>query len=211
LSSKTIFLAQVAIRLAVAVAMSIMPVGARGQQMSAGCDELSRNAATMGHAIVFLSINKKIYTLGESLVIDTGIRNLGPEAIYVFNELAWGPGGGVVIRLKNGSGREIAPVLRDDTLLPPPLADPHTHSLLLSLDEGEFFGAHRVLPISDLVKEPGKYLLQIEYRSPLFCADVKPEFQELPVIWHENGSLFSNVVSFTVKKPLKTTKRDGGN
>jgi hypothetical protein len=199
MSSRRRLLMSVTARVAASMAMTIAAMVAHGQTMSARCDGLDANAAPMKRAVIFLTVDKSAYSLKQSLVVDAGIRNAGPDVIYVFNELAWGSGGGLVIQLKNQSGKEIAPVLRDDTLLPPPLADPHTNSLLLNLDEGEFFGIRRVLPISDLVRRPGKYTLQIEYRSPLFCKTADAGLHDLPVIWHEDGSLFSNIASFTVR------------
>src|SRR5258708_4616209 len=134
---------------------------------------------------LFLIAERTRYWLRQSLVIDVGLRKDGHDPAYVYGRIAWGYGGGLVLRLKDQSGKEIAPALRDDTMLPPPLRDDDA-SMFVKLIENKFFGTRRELVVTDLVKTPGKYSLQIEYRSPLPCGFVDPKLQQLPALWHED-------------------------
>lgn len=166
------------------------------QARSAGCpSDLYKNPPPQ-RASVFLRTDKGSYSLAGSLAIDAGIMNSGADPIYVYGWISWGYGGGLVIRLRNDHGKEIAPVLRDDTMLPPENDD---SSMFVKLREGgDFFGTHREIAVKDLVKRPGKYTLQIEYRSPLSCNFVGSNLQKLPALWHEDASIFSKQVPFEV-------------
>lgn len=170
----------------------------RGVTQRASCPGGQEGKAlTHARASIFLIADRTRYALHQSLVIDAGIRNDGPDPLYVYGQIAWGYGGGLVLRLRNQSGKEIAPVLRDDTMLPPPPKDDDP-SMFVALEENTFFGTRRELPVTKLVKTPGRYSLQVEYRSPLACGFVDPKLEQLPALWHEDESIFSNSVSFEV-------------
>jgi hypothetical protein len=71
---------------------------------------------------LFLRTDRAQYSLRDSIVIDVGVRNDGREPIYVYNIMAWGFGGGLVLWLRDHDDKVIEPVMRDDTMLPPPPA-----------------------------------------------------------------------------------------
>jgi len=139
----------------------------------------------------------KTVSLQDSLVLDVALRNDGQEPIFVYADIGWGYGAGLVIRLRNHEGQEIGPVFRDDRMLPPPPSNDDP-AIFTRLDRDNFFGTRRKLALKDLVTTPGKYTLQIEYRSPLPCRFVDPKLQRLPALWHEDASIFSNQVAIEV-------------
>jgi hypothetical protein len=169
----------------------------RASPQSATCHRgQAEESFILGHASIFLTSGQTKVSLSQSMVINVGIRNDGKDPLYVYGNIAWGYGGGLVLRLRDQSGKGIKPVFLDDTMLPPPPQnDP---SIFIRLKEDKFFGTRRELPIADLVKTPGKYSLQVEYRSPLPCGFVDPKLQRLPALWHEDASIFSNSISFEV-------------
>jgi len=146
---------------------------------------------------LFFSIDQTRYTLSQSLLIDVGIRNDGPDPVYIYGDISWGYMAGLVLNLRDGSGKEIEPVITDDTVLPPPPRNDDP-TMFVKLGPNDFFGTHRKLPVADLVKGPGKYSLQVQYRSPLFSSYVDPKLRQLPALWHEAPSIFSNIISFEV-------------
>ena len=150
------------------------------------------------HATLFLTIDESTYSRSRSMVLNVGIRNDGRNPIYVYKEIAWGYGGGLVLEIKDRAGVDVIPVLWDDTMLPPPrrLDDP---AIFVQLGEDNFFGTHRVLPLKDITESTGKYTMRVEYNSPLSCASVDPKLQRLPALWHEDASIFSNTVSFEIR------------
>jgi hypothetical protein len=148
------------------------------------------------HTTLFLTIDHTKYSLSQSMVLNVGIRNDGHDPVNVYGNIAWGYGGGLVLKIKNQAGKDVIPGLHDDTMLPPPsLDDP---SIFVQLTEDNFFGTRRVLSLKDIIKSPGKYTMQVEYHSPLSCAVVDPKLQQLPALWHEDASIFSNTISFEV-------------
>lgn len=149
-------------------------------------------------ATVFVQTNKSSYSIFESITINAGILNAGADPIYVYGWISWGYGGGLVIHVRDASGNEIAPVVRDDTMLPPPGSDNELGLLVKLRDRGDFFGTQRTMRVRDLVASPGAYTLQVEYKSPLSCHFVGKRFKRLPVLWHEDASLFSAEVPFHI-------------
>jgi hypothetical protein len=146
---------------------------------------------------VFLITDRASPSFRDSLVIDVGLRNDGPDDVYIFQGLAWGPGGGLVLHLRNQDGAEIPPVVFDDTVMAPPRSQ-HDSTMFIRLEEGNFFGIRRELPLKDLVKAPGKYSLQVEYRSPASLHSFDKKLQSLPALWQEDPSIFSNEVPIDV-------------
>jgi hypothetical protein len=169
-----------------------------GAAQSGPCESV-QGGKVVTQASVFLTVERTKYSLDKSMAIDVGIRNDGRDPVYVYGRIAWGYGGGLVIRIRDASGKEIAPVLRDDTMLPPPRRDDDP-GIFVKLEEANFFGTRRDLPVRNLVKTPGKYSLQVEYRSPLSCGFMDRKLQQLPALWHEDESIFSNTVSFEVTR-----------
>lgn len=156
-----------------------------------------RELAAYRQSALFVIIDKEKYTLRESMVLDVGIRNDGDSSIFLYKNVAWGYGGGFVLHIKNQAGMEVAPIMRDDTMLPPP-ASFNDSNIFVEVAPDNFFGARRVLRLSNIIKNPGRYTVQVEYNNPLSCSIMSIELRRLPVLWHEDKSLVSNKVSFEV-------------
>jgi hypothetical protein len=168
----------------------------RGASQTLPCDRSQGEKSLTQQITLFLTTDRTKYSLSQSMVLNVGIRNDGHNPVYVYGDIAWGYGGGLVLKIKDQSGNDVVPELHDDTMLPPPrLDDPR---IFVRLIEDNFFGTRRVLPLKDVIRHPGKYTLRVEYKSPLSCAIVDPTLQKLPALWHENASVFSNTVSFEV-------------
>ena len=136
---------------------------ARGQaQLSS-----SRNAS------LFLRTDRAQYSLRDSIVIDVGVRNDGREPIYVYNIIAWGFGGGLVLWLRDHDDKVIEPVMRDDTMLPPPPAG--DTSILSRLGPSMFIGERRTLEVKPLVTATWEVRhVRIEYRQRAGPAGSRP-------------------------------------
>jgi hypothetical protein len=159
-------------------------------------------------ASAFLRLDKMVYSLAGSMTIDAGVMNTGDSPIYVYDWLSWGPGGGLVILLRDERSKLIAPIVRDDTMLPPPREGNNQSMFVRLRDSGDFFGTQRNIELRDLVKSPGKYTLQIEYRSPLSCKFVDGKLKKLPALWHEDAGIFSKQVPFEVTAGTESSSHD---
>jgi hypothetical protein len=64
-----------------------------------GVSSASRDAqlSPVRQASLFLRTDRSRYLLRDTISIEAGIRNDGREPIYVYNRIAWGPGGGLVL------------------------------------------------------------------------------------------------------------------
>lgn len=147
---------------------------------------------------IFLATDRTSYKISQSIMLYAGVRNVNvDDSIYIYRNLAWGYGGGLVLRLRDGKGKEVRPAVVDDTMLPPPksLDD---KGIFVELKAEEIFGLGRVLPLRDIVKSPGHYYLQVEYKSPLSCSILDSNLQHLPALWHEDASLMSNTLSIEI-------------
>jgi len=146
---------------------------------------------------VVLTTELRKVSLRDSLVLDVALRNDGRNPIFVYADIGWGYGAGLVIHFRNDRGKEVGPTFSDDTMLPPPPSNDDP-TMFARLDRGNFFGTRRELPLKEYLNAPGKYTLQIEYWSRLPCHFVDPKLQQLPAVWHEDGSIFSNEVPIDV-------------
>lgn len=180
------------------VEMLILAVGASTISVVAVGAASQNEILPLRHATVFLQTDRSEYGLGDTIVIDAGIRNEGREPIYVYNQLDWGPRAGFVLRLRDAAGRLIQPALRDDTLMPPPKAD--DAGILSRLEPATFFGLRRRMAVSDLVRRGGSYSIEAEYQSPLSRELVLPQLSTLPALWLESQILHSNSVTINISK-----------
>lgn len=163
------------------------PNAAKGQaQLSS-----SRNAS------LFLRTDRAQYSLRESIVIEVGVRNDGREPIYVYNIMAWGFGGGLVLWLRDHDDKIIDPVIRDDTMLPPPPEG--DKSILSKIGPNMFIGKRRTLEVKELVRRRGKYSIQVEYASPLVRQVVDPALQALPALWSDTPHIWSEKVILDIR------------
>ena len=151
----------------------------------------SRNAS------LFLRTDRAQYSLRDSIVIDVGVRNDGREPIYVYNIMAWGFGGGLVLWLRDHDDKVIEPVMRDDTMLPPPPAG--DTSILSRLGPSMFIGDRRTLEVKLLVRQRGRYSIQVEYASPLVRQVVDPTLQALPALWSDTPHIWSEKVVLDIR------------
>jgi hypothetical protein len=147
---------------------------------------------------VTLRAEQVSYSIGDSIELEVTLRNEDEAPVYIYRELLWGYGGGLILHIHNEQGDEVEPNLREDTLLPPPSdSDP---GLFVRLDQHNLFGTRRIVPVKNLTQRAGKYTLQVEYRSPVPRGFMDPKLQKLRALWHEDPSLFSNAVPLNVQQ-----------
>jgi hypothetical protein len=150
------------------------------------------------HSQAFIATNQVKYSMSQSITLYAGIRNNNSDdPIYVYKEMAWGFGGGLVLHIWDAQHRVVNPRFRDDTMLPPP-SGLDNKSMFIELRADEIYGVSRTLSLGDLVRSSGRYSIQVEYRSPLACSFVDASIRELPALWHEDKSMFSNIIVIEV-------------
>lgn len=155
---------------------------------------IAKNTLAYRGSRIFLATDRTSYKINQSIALYAGVRNMNEDkSIYIYRNLAWGYGGGLVLHLRDSAGREVRPTVMDDTMLPPPksLDD---KGIFVELKAEEIFGLGRILSLRDMIKSPGQYYLQVEYKSPLSCSIVDSKLQHLPALWHEDVSLMSNTL-----------------
>jgi hypothetical protein len=144
-----------------------------------------------------LRTNKQVFSLREEIVFEAAVLNTRENPVFLYNRLGWGEGGGLTLRIVDHRGKVVASPVLDDTLLPPPAAN--DVSLLAHLDEGQFFGTRRVVPISNLIRQPGQYIVTAIYASVLYPDLVEPELRDLPIVWQGHVPIASTPIRIEVK------------
>jgi len=144
--------------------------------------------------LVILTADKPTAKLEDVFVIDATVRNDGPDPVYLFTRLEWGPGGGMTLIIRNDAGEVLGG--GDRILWPPPREDDPT--LLVKLSPARFYGARRRLDVKDFMSRPGKYSLQLKYRVPNSRASLGDKLSGLHVLTHEEPTLYSNKLDFEV-------------
>jgi len=171
--------------------------GKPGKTLSAGADNRStrgeKSASVIENLQVSLTCDKMKTPLQGIVALDVAIRNNGPHAVYLFQRLEWGDGGGLLLHVRNGKRDAIGPHV--DPPWPPP---PDDQMLLLRLGPERFYGLRGTFELKRLVSRPGRYTFQVEYRSPVYRDVYGTRFQALPVLWYEDGSVDSNVCDLEV-------------
>jgi hypothetical protein len=167
-------------------------------QSAPGRASADSEKTTWERASLFAHTDRQLYSLDQSMVIDVGILNHGPDPVYVYGCISWGYGGGLTITVRDSSGKIVGPETMDDTMLPPPKRNDDPSIFVRLKEDGDFFGAERTLPVRDIVKSPGKYTLEVEYNSPLSRSYVAEKLRKLPALWHESAAIVSKRIPFEV-------------
>ena len=149
-------------------------------------------------ASLFLRTDRSQYSLHETIVIEVGVRNDGRQPLYVYNRMAWGMGGGLVLWLRDDRGQAIDTVVRDDTMLPPPPEE--DVSLFAKVQPGMFIGTRREMEAKNLVARAGRYTIQVEYRAALSRELVPANLRALPALWMESPTIWSEKVRLDIRE-----------
>ena len=145
---------------------------------------------------VVLICDKVPVSMRDSFTIDIAIRNDGPSPVYLYRIMEWGYGGGLVLHVLDLKGNPVKPRFTPDALLLPPEHEDPT--LFVHLDQMMFYGARARLPVRDEIPTPGKYTIYVEYWCPLSRNLLSPKLRSLPILSHEDPSLYSNKLPLEV-------------
>jgi len=133
--------------------------------------------------------------LDGKLKVTISLLNDGVHPLTVYGELLRGYAGGIVLHVKDASGKDVPPKSLDDDLVPPPSPRSQGNGRFLTLFPGHFWGRTEEVMVSELVDKPGTYHLTISYQSPLPRSLGHGQF-----FWgRENPPVMSNEVVFRVQ------------
>jgi|SRR5271165_4638954 len=146
---------------------------------------------------VDVSCQSRSVRMSDNIILVVSLRNEGTEPLFLYNRIGWGEGGGLTLRIDGMGGNTVASPVRDDTMLPPPrIGD---FSILVRLDDNEFFGVRRISPVRDLVSGPGQYKLRVSYSSLLYPDLVQRELRGLRIIWDSDPPIRSEWITIDVR------------
>lgn len=142
--------------------------------------------------VLTLRTDQDSYDLASEITFEVHLTNSGQEPIIVFGRLLWGRTGGITLHVRDEGGSMVhGRFLDHDTLVPTWLSEPANY---VSLNPGHFLGVSRVDRVADLVPEPGRYEVFVEYQSP-----VPEKFAPSPGFWsRERGVIRSASIPIEV-------------
>jgi hypothetical protein len=146
-----------------------------------------------------LAVSHETVSMDEVLDIEVRIVNSTTNNLWVFGDLQWGMGAGLVLN--------VGPWERDGPL---PLFIDHAEFTKEELTDtrsfvrlcpGAFIGRKRQVKVSDLVRKPGEYRISVEYQAPLPAAAFDQPFWSA-----EKATLFSRAVVLRVTRQTNQKK-----
>lgn len=145
--------------------------------------------------MVYLNKNKS--SMQGDFLLSAAIQNNGGMDIFINSDLLWNYGT-LVFHVLDENGNDIYRDHINDPLLPLPARS--DISGLIKLAQGDFFGNEHHFFVKDKFKNPGKYYIQVVYRSwfsKTYFTNTKLE--KMPVLWREYPELQSIKVPFEVE------------
>jgi len=139
---------------------------------------------------VSLACSANKVTMSDAVTLSVKIENTSEAPVWIFGDLRWGEGGGLILH--------VGPWADDGPL---PLVIDHfrfdesdvTSDALVRLSPSIFVGKERTIDVRDLVRHPGQYRIWVEYRSPISAK----AFHRL--FWaKERGSVVSQAIILRV-------------
>jgi hypothetical protein len=142
---------------------------------------------------ITLRAEKDIYKPEEKINLQTSVTNLSSNTLYIYSILTWGRSASLSLIVADSNGKPIQGKFLNDSIPPPPR--PNDNHSFVRLYPNHFLGTKYSASLSELnIDKPGKYLLLVEYHSPILANSV-----ELTPFWgKENGVVQSNTVSIEV-------------
>lgn len=146
---------------------------------------------------VTLSSESRSLSLADEVTFDVSLRNDGSEPLFLYNRIGWGAAGGLILKIEDEHGKTVTSPVIDDTLLPPP--DVGNLSILVRLEEGQFFGVRRTSRVGDLVSRPGHYRFRVSYESVLYPDLVDKDLRNLRILWEGHPLIQSGWVTVDIR------------
>jgi hypothetical protein len=146
-----------------------------------------------------LVVDRETVSMDEVLDLEVRIVNSTSSDLWVFGDLRWGAGAGLVLN--------VGPWERDGPL---PLFIDHAEFTreeltdarsFVRLRPGAFVGRKRQVKVSDLVRKPGEYRIWIEYQAPLPAAAFDQPFWSA-----EKGNLASRAIVLRITRQTNDKK-----
>jgi hypothetical protein len=142
---------------------------------------------------VSLASDCNAYALHDSITLNARVSNTGRAPVTLYSDLGWGLIAGLHLSIKDQAGRSVEPDSLDHDMPVPSTFD--DRSYYLTLRRHQYFGTLRRDSIKQLFHKPGKYTLQLTYRSPISAAE-KPMVKDTLV--REDGAIVSSPVNIVV-------------
>ena len=137
------------------------------------------------------------YSPQGTLKLSASLHNMGDKAVYIDRRMFWtGLGGGLELEIRDADGKLLPARMLSDAIMPPPKEG--DDSILIRLDEGFFYGTSVNLLVKDFFPKPGRYSLQVIYKSALHKEFVSPQLRKLPALWADSPEIRSKPVSVDV-------------
>jgi hypothetical protein len=130
------------------------------------------------------------------MTCDTALRNDGLAPIFLYNQLDYGPGADLTIRIEDGRGQVVNPPFLADAVPPPPSA--HDVSVLVRLEGAQFFGIRRASSVKDFFPRPGEYRFRVTYSSILYPGLLDEKVRGLNILWRGHPPIVSPWVTIQV-------------
>jgi hypothetical protein len=114
-------------------------------------------------------------------ILDVSLRNTGDRTIFIDRRIfCCGIGSGLELRVRDEKGKEVPLHVMTEEIMPPPKEG--DASTLIRLEEGFFYGTSLDLLLKDTVPKPGKYSVQVIYKSWLRKEFLAPQLRDLPAL-----------------------------
>jgi hypothetical protein len=141
---------------------------------------------------VLVSADKTKISIRGRVVFEVKLKNISTGKVSVFGQLLWGHSGGLTLRVSDATGQLVtAEQLDDDMVVPSVLGDQGSYVVLLP---NHFIGTTRTDSALNLFRNPGSYMVVVEYQSP-----VPTHYAKTANFWgRENGTVKSKPIRFEV-------------
>jgi hypothetical protein len=141
---------------------------------------------------VAIRTDRQKYSLAEFVKLYISLENVSDDTVYVDRRFLFGgPIYGLTLLIRDEKGNLVRSGGYADARTPPPPPRDGDASILIRLDEQCFYGTWVKVPVKDRFLKPGRYSIQVEYKSWLQRDQVPPQLRDLPAIWEDAPSISS--------------------
>jgi hypothetical protein len=139
---------------------------------------------------VAIRTDRQKYSMADFVKLYISLENASADTVYVDRRFLFGgPIYGLTLEIRDEKGNLVlSGGYADARMVPPPPKDGDV-SILIRLDEECFYGMWVKVPVKGRFLKPGKYSIQVEYKSWLERDQVPPQLQDLPAIWKGSPSV----------------------
>lgn len=153
---------------------------------------------------VQVSTDQLTYKLGDSLRLETQLVNAGNGDAYIYSwDMCWNAFRGLSLKMLAPDGSLAHGTVLFDCVPPPP--NPENVYEFIPLEPGRVYGRLDTFRLTDLVRKPGQYRLEVTFSSSLSRKWLDEEMATAPIatlpVWTmEQPPLKSNAIQLTVTR-----------